>query len=83
MEVRFDANTAEYLISQMDSYCLSLQKDAVDLLDILEFSGRWEDPQMKTFYQNIIEISKDLEQALKLESEYMNVFIERVRELRS
>lgn len=83
MNIKFDSTTAEYLISQMDNYCQCMQKEASDLLDILEFSGKWDDLQARAFHDNIMEISANLVQAMKLESDYMNVFQERVNELRS
>lgn len=82
MGVRFDAASAEALIQNMDAYCLSMQKNAIDLLDLLELSGEWQDPQALEFHKMIMAISKDLCDAMQLESEYMEVFKERVAELR-
>ena len=83
MDIKFDSTTAEYLITKMDDYCQCMQKEASDLLDILEYSGKWDDSQAQAFHKNIMEISTNLVQAMKLESDYMNVFQERVNELRS
>lgn len=82
MDVRFDLNAANYLIAQMNSYCMDMQREATDILDILEFSGKWDDSQMRQFHGNILDISKELIQAMQLENEYMNVFRERVEELK-
>ena len=80
MDIKFDSTAAEYLIEKMDSYCQCMQKEATELLDILEYSGKWDDPQAQAFHNNIMEISNNLVQAMKLESDYMNVFQERVNE---
>ena len=82
MSVKFDAAAAEKLIEQMDNFCLSIQHEATEMLDILERSGDWDDIQHRVFHDNIMEISQDLVKALKLQSDYMQVFSERVAELR-
>ena len=82
MSVKFDANAAERLIYQMDIYCTSLQKEALDLLDILELSGDWTDSQHKVFYEHIKEISGDLVKALKMQDSYIKIFSKRIKELR-
>ncbi len=82
MSVKFDAVAAEKLINQMDLYCSSLQQEATEILDILEVSGAWNDPQYHAFYEDMLEISRDLVKALELQSNYMQVFAERVAELR-
>jgi len=83
MDIIFDLKNAENLIKQMDNYCQCMQKEATDLLDILEFSGKWDDSQAQDFHHNIMEISNNLVQAMKLESDYMNIYQQRVNELRS
>ena len=82
MDVRFNANAAESLIRQMDKYCSGIQKETKALLDILNSAGDWNDNQKKAFQTNVIEIAKDLEKALVLESNYMNTFSQRVDEIR-
>ena len=82
MSVKFDAAAAEKLIEQMDGFCSSIQREAVDILDILELSGEWNDAQHSRFHRQIMEINKDLIKALQLQSEYMQLFTERVEELR-
>ena len=82
MDVIFDAAAAEALIRQMDQYCLSIQKDARDLIDILRNPAGWQDNQLRAFQENINELAKNLNQALSLESEYMRTFHQRVQELR-
>ena len=82
MDVKFDVEAAESLIMQMDKYCTGVQKETRELLNILQNSGEWNDNQMKAFYNNICEMSKDLNQALSLEGEYMRTYYQRVKELR-
>ena len=82
MSVKFDAAAAEKLIEQMDSFCSSIQHEATEMIDILERSGDWDDIQHRAFHDNIMGISQDLVKALKLQSDYMQVFSERVAELR-
>lgn len=82
MSVKFDAAAAEKLIEQMDGFCSSIQREAVDILDILELSGEWSDAQHSRFHGQIMEINGDLIKALQLQSEYMQLFSERVEELR-
>ena len=82
MSVKFDAAAAEKLIEQMDGFCSSIQREAVDILDILELSGEWKDTQHSRFHEQIMEINKDLIKALQLQSDYIQLFSERVEELR-
>lgn len=82
MSVKFDAAAAESLIGQMDGFCSAIQREAVDILDILELSGEWDDPQLRRFHETIQEINKDLMTALRLQDSYMRLFAERVEELR-
>ena len=82
MSVKFDAAAAEKLIEQMDIFCSSIQRDAVDILDILEISGNWDDDQYHNFHDNIMAINQDLVRALNTQSEYMQIFMDRVTELR-
>ncbi|MCI8663047.1 MAG: hypothetical protein HFG69_07305 [Hungatella sp.] len=82
MNIKFDAVAAERLIRQMDKYCFGIQKEAKDLLAVIKSPGDWQDNQMKAFQTNINEIAKDLNQALALESEYMRIFDQRVKELK-
>ena len=82
MSVKFDAAAAERLIEQMDGFCSAIQREAVDILDILELSGEWDDSQLRRFQDNIMEINKDLMTALQLQDNYMRLYAERVEELR-
>ena len=66
----------------MDKYCRGIQKETKELLDIMKTSCRWNDNQKKAFESNINELANDLNQALKLEADYMRTFDQRVRELR-
>lgn len=82
MDVKFNAETAMSLIKEMDRYCRDISRDTSELINVLNFSGEWNDDQMKQFYESIMGIGNDLNKALSLQSEYMNVFLERVNELR-
>ncbi len=54
MSVKFDAAAAERLIGQMDGFCFAIQREAVDILDILELSGKWYYSQHRRFHENIM-----------------------------
>ncbi len=82
MDIKFDASAAEQLLVQMDTYCRGIQKETKDLLAMMKDSGQWNDNQEKAFRSNITEIAKDLNQALRLEGEYMRTYHQRVQELR-
>lgn len=82
MDIIFDAAAAEQLIRNMDKYCRGVQKETKDLLGMMKSSGGWDDNQKKAFESNITELAGDLNQALKLEADYMRTFDQRVRELR-
>lgn len=82
MDIKFNADSAEELVKKMDSYCTAIFYDAKELLDIVEYNGEWDDSQNKYFYETISAISEDLCQALQMESDYRNLFSERIAELR-
>ncbi len=82
MSVKFDAAAAEKLIEQMDQYCSSIQSEATEMLDILELYGEWNDSQHQVFHDSVVEVSRDLIKAMELQSNYMQIFSERVAELR-
>ena len=82
MDIKFDAAAAEQLIKQMDKYCRGVQKETRDLLDIMKNSSGWNDNQKKAFESNINELAGDLNQALRMEADYMKTYDQRVRELR-
>lgn len=82
MDIEFDAAAAERLILQMDKYCTGVQKETRELRAVLKDPNRWQDNQGQAFRANITEITKELNQALKLESEYIRTFYQRVMELR-
>ena len=82
MDIKFDAAAAEQLIKQMDKYCRGVQKETRDLLDIMKTSSGWNDNQKKAFESNINELAGDLNQALRMEADYMKTYDQRVRELR-
>ena len=82
MSVKFDAAAAEKLIEQMDQYCSSIQREATEMLDILELSGEWDDSQHQAFHNSVVELSRDLIKSLEIQSNYMQIVSERVAELR-
>lgn len=82
MEVRFDAKVAQTLIESMSTYCTSIQKDAREILQLIDSGKEWDDPQFQTFCNSIHLMCNDLDKTLKLESEYLTTFQERVDELR-
>lgn len=83
MDVRFDATTAQMLIESMCTYCSSIQRDAKDVLKLIDSGKGWNDLQYQTFCEAVNQICIDLDKTLKLESEYLTTFQERVNELRS
>ena len=82
MEIKFDAAAAEVLLQEMQKYCSSIQKEARDILDIVNSSDKWNDNQNQAFQNNVYELAKDLNKTLSFESEYMRTFYERVVELK-
>ena len=82
MEIKFDANVAEKLIKQMDEYCTIMNQETINLLETLNLSGQWDDSQKIVFQDDVVDISKGLGKALQMQTEYMQIFQERVRELR-
>lgn len=82
MDVKFDANAANQLISQMNNYCAGIMQENRGLMEIMNSTPEWNDNQTKAFKNNLMELSKDLKTALSLESEYMKTFKQRVNELR-
>lgn len=82
MDVKFNAVAAEQLIQQMGIYCSGIQNETRSVLEVLKDSGEWNDNQMKAFQNNMMELAEDLNKALSLESEYMRIFHQRVKELR-
>ena len=81
MTVKFNAHAAKQLVKQMDKYCRSVQREAKELLNIFKSSDDWKDNQRIAFQANIDEIAKDLNQALILQSDYVNTFDKRIKEL--
>lgn len=82
MDIKFDVKAAERLLQEMDKYCSAVQKGARDILSLMDKNNKWQDNQSRAFQANIHEIAKDLEQALRLESEYMRTYKQRVNELK-
>lgn len=82
MDVNFNIDSAMKLLSEMNKYCSGIQKETQELISILKNTDNWNDNQKTTFQSNIYNIAKDLNNALRLESEYMRIFSERINELR-
>ena len=82
MDVKFNADAAEKLIESMDRYCLEISGAAAESLELLNYSDGWRDSRKESFSIKIDEMYQGLQQALYLESEYMKIYIERVKELR-
>ena len=83
MEIKFDARIAQTLIESMRIYCTSIQRDAKDILMLIDSGKEWNDPQFVKFREAIYQICSDLEKTLKLESDYLMTFQSKVDELRS
>ena len=73
MNFVFDINAAGQLIN--------VQKSAVEILDILELSDRWNDNNSKEFIANNKRICEDLIKIVETEEEYKNAYLERINEL--
>ncbi len=82
MDIKFDSVAAARLISQMSNYCIGIQKEYRDLVAISSELKTWDDKQAKAFRENMNAIAIDLDKVLKLESDYMNTFNQRINELR-
>ena len=82
MDVKFDSQSATNLIKQMDKYCTSIINDTKEISRIVDLLNGWNDDQRDAFVENLNELKKDLNVALKLEIDYMKTFEQRVNELR-
>lgn len=82
MEVKFDARVAQTLIESMNTYCTSIQRDAKDILRLIDSEKKWNDPQFNAFCESVRQICADLDKALKLESDYLITFQQKIDELR-
>lgn len=82
MDVKFDANAATELISQMNMYCAGVLQETRELVAITNNTDGWNDNQTKAFKNNVKELNNDLKTALSLEKDYMKTFQQRVKELR-
>ena len=83
MEVRFDSEAAEKLLAQMDRYCKGVRKESKELNSIINNNnGGWDDNQRKAFCSNIEVIMKGLDVVNRQEEEYMEIFRQKVNELK-
>lgn len=82
MDINFNIDSALKLLSEMNKYCSGIQKETQELISVLRNTDNWNDNQKIAFQSNIHNIAKDLNDALRFESEYMKTFSERINELR-
>ncbi len=82
MDIKYDAAVAERMVSDMSSYCSVIQEEALSLMQITSNPSKWNDVQYKTFCEKINLLVADLDQALRCQSDYINVYIEKINELR-
>ena len=82
MDVKFDATAANNLIKDMDRYCRNVSKETKSLRAIMKDNKGWDDAQSVAFTENVECIAQDLNGALSIESEYMKIYYQRVKELR-
>lgn len=82
MDVKFDENAADQLISQINHYCSGILQETCGLKELMNNVPQWNDNQSKAFRNNVEELAKALKTVLSLESEYMRTFYHRVTELR-
>ena len=82
MDVKFDSMAAQQLLMNMDRFCREIQGDTKALLHTVDDAYNWKDPQNMAFQRNIYDVARDLEIALKVESEYMRTYASKVKELR-
>lgn len=80
--IAFDIVEAEELLRKMSEDCSYIQLEAGTLLGIMEQPVEWRDDQMQQFQDNLRKTVMELNDVLRLESENMNIFYERVMELR-
>lgn len=81
MDILFDKLVAVQLMSKINGCCNSMVKDTRELMTLLKQADTWNDYQKQAFESNVIEIAKDLNQALKQEDEYIKTYNQRVQEL--
>lgn len=81
MDIKYDATVAEKMVSDMSSYCAVIQEEALSLMQITNTSN-WKDSQFKAFCEKVNLLVADLDSALRCQSDYMNIYIDKINELR-
>lgn len=81
MAVRFDAHAAEAMIERINNSCSEIEREAYNMMEIVQGIGGWDDDQKQAFINSIHVIAEDLNKVLALESDYMRLYDQRVREL--
>ena len=82
MDVKFDAVAAERLIKNMDEYYNALRGEVAALNNTLRLTDQWNDPQATVFRSYIEELYRKMQEALRKQYEYKQIFEKRVQELR-
>lgn len=82
MDVKFDAVAAERLIKNMDEYYNALRGEVATLNNTLRLTDQWNDPQATVFRSYIEELYRKMQEALRKQYEYKQIFEKRVQELR-
>ena len=82
MDIRFDSDSAISLLKSMSEYCIAIQREAKETISLAQAAGFWNDSKHERFRDYIETISMDLEGILKRQSEYMNLYKDRIEELR-
>lgn len=81
MNIKFDISSAQRMIDDMDIFSENVQKSAVEILDILEFSNDWKDKNSVKFMEHNKLICNDLVKIVESEETYKEAYTERINEL--
>ena len=80
MDVKFDAVAAERLIKNMDEYYNALRGEVAALNNTLRLTDQWNDPQATVFRSYIEELYRKMQEELRKQYEYKQIFEKRVQE---
>ena len=81
MNIKFDISSAQRMIDDMDIFSENVQKSAVEILDILEFSNDWKDKNSVKFMEHNKLVCNDLVKIVESEETYKEAYTERINEL--